>query len=322
MNNHKQIYQKVTDILSNGRVSRRELIYRVMQRITKNELTNNVGKETELRGKVGYVIDEMEYMKIITVDDDGRYTLLSDRPIILRVEKCEKEILNLLKESPMSRSQIRSRLENLLGTNKTASTKDDNILYTYIGQILKRLSSSKVIDYNGSVYSIASEKVARIENMEEILALQNDFLVVLHSKGGEFFEHYFMTLLGKYLLKHGKNVTENSTTGGTNDGGIDGIIKTVDSLGFKETLMVQTKNRLEFTSETAIRGFYGSVCAYQGSRGIYATTSDFHPSAIKFLDNIDNCIGINGKRIFEMACECQYGVKKKEGKYVIDKNIF
>ena len=154
-----------------------------------------------------------------------------------------------------------------------------------------------------------------------MLEVKGEFLTRLHAKGGEFFEHYFMTLLGKYLSKHGRVVLENYTTGGSSDGGIDGVIKIEDSLGFRETIMVQTKNRLETTNETTVRGFFGAVCARNGSRGIFATSSDFHASASAFLDGIDNCVGVDGSRLFDMAKECQDGMKKKQGAWSVDKNL-
>ena len=130
-----------------------------------------------------------------------------------------------------------------------------------------------------------------------------------------------MTLIKKYYEKNKKEVLECFVTGGSDDGGIDGIIKTRDELGFVETTMVQTKNRHEMASETDVRGFYGAVCAKNGTRGIYATSSDFHISASKFLDKIDNCIGINGEKIFALAIKCGYGIKTSHGKHSIDSKI-
>ena len=99
------------------------------------------------------------------------------------------------------------------------------------------------------------------------------------------------------------------------------FLKTLDPLGFKETTMIQAKNRTDLSTETTVRSFYGAVCASGGSRGIFATTSDFHPSAKLFLAGIDNCVGINGEDIFNMACECLYGIRKKNGKFVIDNKV-
>ena len=155
-----------------------------------------------------------------------------------------------------------------------------------------------------------------------MLKLKVEFLSKLHAKGGEFFEHYFMNLLAKYLIRCGKTVTESFVTGSSADGGIDGIAKTVDALGFRETIMVQTKNRNSITNETDVRGFYGAVCAAQGSRGIYAVTSDFHPTAKAFLASIDNCVGINGEKLFTMAADTSYGIIRKNGILSIDSEVF
>ena len=321
---HKRIYRETVDLLEQRALTRRELIYRILTSLTGTEQNGaiSVGKESELRGSIGTVLNEMLSLGIIDEDSEGLYSLTYNKSIVLRIEKCENEILLFLKEKPRTKAQIREHLTTLFGTNKTATAKDDNILYSYIGQILKRLIALGVITNSGNLYAIPTQRLASIDDMSEYLSIKNDFLTSLHACGGDYFEHYFMTLLGKYLTKHGKRVSENYTTGGANDGGLDGIIHTEDSLGFKETVMVQVKNRLANASETEVRGFYGAVCARQGSRGIFATTSGFHPSAEQFVDGIDNCVGIDGDKLFNMALECGYGIKKKDGKYLINlKNI-
>jgi hypothetical protein len=237
------------------------------------------------------------------------------------MEACECEILDLLHSSAKTRHQIKDALICYFGTDATPTVRDDNKLFTYMGQILKRLVSEGIILFDGSVYSLAPEKNAYINDRREMLVLKSSFLSRIHSHGGEFFEHYFMNLIAKYLSLKGKTVIESHVTGGSADGGIDGIVRTVDSLGFREVIMVQTKNRTDVSNETDIRGFYGAVCAMQGSRGIFATTSDFHPMAIKFLDGIDNCVGVNGEKIFSMACETGYGIKKIGDKMFIDREL-
>jgi restriction endonuclease Mrr len=237
------------------------------------------------------------------------------------MERCEEEIIRLLGETPKKKSEIRNILVELFGTDETATPKDDNKLFTYVGQILKRVVSEKLVSYDGSIYSISPARAAEVQNMQEVLSLKADFLALIHAKGGEFFEHYFMNLLERYLTRCGKTVVESYVTGGSADGGIDGIAKTIDPLGFKETIMVQTKNRNEITNETDVRSFYGAVCAAQGSRGIYAINSDFHPMAKKLLDSIDNCVGVNGDKIFSMAIDTSYGIKRDGTKLIIDAEV-
>lgn len=324
MNTHKRIYRALVNLLEKEELTRSELVYGALSAMTGTEQSGaiSVGKESELRGGIGTVIDEMLSLGIIEENEEGLYALTSKKSVALRIEKCEKEILLFLSTGAHTRAEIRQHLESLFGTNKTSTKKDDNILFSYIGQILKRLIAIGIVTLNDKIYEIAPQKRASIGDISQYLTMKSDFLSALHARGGEYFEHYFMTLLGKYLVKHGEAVTENYTTGGASDGGIDGIIKTVDSLGFRETVMVQTKNRLSNTSETEVRGFYGAVCAKQGSRGVFATSSDFHPSAVKFLEGIDNCVGIDADKLFDMALECQYGIKKQGGQYHINlKNV-
>ena len=76
-------------------------------------------------------------------------------------------------------------------TDETATEKDDIRLASFIGQILKKLVSENAIRYDGSIYSVPPAKTAELNNRAEILTLMADFLALLHSKGGEFFENYF-----------------------------------------------------------------------------------------------------------------------------------
>ena len=151
--------------------------------------------------------------------------------------------------------------------------KDDGKLLGTISSVLGRLSSEGIITKSGGVYSLPEKVRSRLDDIQGILALKHDFKTKLYKRGGEYFEYFFMTLLEKYMKKHNKTVIKSYVTGGSDDGGIDGVIETVDLLGFRETTMVQMKNRAENSSETDVRGFYGAVCAKQGSRGIFATTA-------------------------------------------------
>ena len=315
MKNHKKIYKVILDILDKTSPDRRSLIDEAVSRLGANRTERDRN-----RALVGSILTEMTDNGVVTVDG-GLYSLASSKPVALRVESCEEEMLALLRESPLSKQELRSAMIKRFGTDKTTSTRDDDILFSLIGQVTNRLISFGVIELIDSKYRIAPEKVAKIDDIASILALKTEFMTRLHAKGGEFFEHYIVTLLSKHLAKSGKLITEAYVTGGTVDGGIDGIIKTVDSLGFREVLMIQAKNGLETTNETTVRGFYGAVCAAQGTRGVFATTSDFHPEAAKFLDGIDNCVGVNADKIFTMAIECGYGIKKSGNVYAVDHKL-
>ena len=310
------IYEAVLDTMNKGPLLKEEII-----KLALDGLRNSKpGSEKNLEKKIDAAISDMLVNGILQ-KSNGYYRRNSQKPVSIRIERCEEEILKLLSKTSLSKDDINENLVKIFRTDDTETTSDDLKLSGYISQILKKLVSEKVISFDGGVYSPANAKTAELKNRTEIVALMADFLAILHSKGGEFFERYFMSLLAKYLIRSGKTVIESKTTGGAADGGIDGIAKTVDSLGFRETIMVQTKNRTDLTVETDVRGFYGAVCANQGTRGIFVTSSDFHPAAEKFLDSIDNCVGINGEKIFAMAIDTSYGIKRVGGKLIIDREV-
>jgi len=320
-----KIIRFITVILERKPLSRVELIKSCINKFNIGEhekCDKSLGSKCNLlRSMIGECINEMHASSLIAIDNKGRYYLVTTRPIVIRIEKCEKEIVKALSEKPLSQSELRIRLTEIFGTNKTSTRRDDDVLSTYIGQLLKKLLSYGTLTVSDGVYSLSEKTSANIGNINEIMALKSEFIEKLHSKGGEFFENYFMELLSRYTKKQGKKVLECYVTGGSADGGIDGVMRTEDSLGFREVTMVQTKNRVEIATETDLRGFYGAVWAKRGTRGIYAITSDFHSAAISFIKDLDDCVGINGDRIFSMAIECLYGIKKVAGKYQIDTKI-
>lgn len=323
---YRSIYRAILDSLDNEALSRADIILSVARSkgLNTEEIANQsiVSKYNALRGMTGAIINELCAKGILRCNHEGRYSITEDKPIAIRIEQCEQAILTMLSGSPRTRSEIKDSLTYFFATDTTDTKKDDAKLFTYIGQILKRLTAENIICFDGGKYKILPSRAAEIRDRGALLSLRSDFLNLLHSKGGEFFEVYFMNLLSKYLVRMGKTVTECYTTGGSNDGGIDGIAKTVDSLGFRETIMVQTKNRLDVMSETDVRGFYGALCARGGSRGMFVTTSDFHEGALDFLNSVDNCVGINGAKIFSMACDTDYGIKREGKRLLIDKDIF
>lgn len=325
MKSNKLIYIKIVDILEKGPLTRRALIdaYIGTLGLTREQLLDRstTGKANIERSRVGAALAEMRERGMITKSPDGLYSAADQKPVIVRFERCESEILRMLDGSPMTKASIRKELTRVFGTDKTVTEKDDNKLFAYMGDALRRMVRDGVLQITDGRYSIAERIAAKIDDIDGMLRLKSSFLTRLHKKGGEFFETFFMTLLEKYITLNGKKVTSNSTTGGSADGGIDGIIETVDCLGFRETVMVQTKNRSDTTIETTVRGFYGAVCARQGSRGIFVTSSDFHPAATAFLDSIDNCVGVDGSKLFEMAIATHYGIKKSGAELVVDDKI-
>lgn len=325
MKSNKLLYIKIIDILEKNPLARRALIdaYINSLGLTREQMLDKStsGKANIERSKLGAAINEMLSKGLIIKDDNGIYRAADQKPVVIRMEKCESEILKMLDGRSLGKSEIRKELTRVFGTDKTLTEKDDHKLFSFMADALRRRVRDRVLVLRDSRYTLAEKIAARIDDINSMLLLKNSYLTKLHRKGGEFFETYFMTLLEKYVSQNGKTVLSNSTTGGSSDGGIDGIMETVDCLGFRETVMVQTKNRSDMTNETTVRSFYGAVCARQGSRGIFVTSSDFHPAAAAFLESIDNCVGVDGDKLFRMAIATHYGIKKSASELLVDDKI-
>lgn len=288
----------------------------------KQDKTPN-GKRNTIRSLTGTALAELKKNGTVA-EEAGENYLVKEKPVIVKEDRCEKEALSLLAKTSMTKAELFRALEEKVGTSKTSTKTDDATLRSVCGCVLKRLLGDGVICLSGGKYSLVKrETVVYSEDGTGERDLQSVFLKKLHGLGGAFFERFFMNLLDCYCRQAGKTVKKCQVVGGSADGGIDGIIETVDPLGFREIVMVQTKCRGEnHVTEKEVREFYGATCAQKGSRGIYATTSTFHRGAKDFLAGIDNCVGVDGERLFSLARQCSYGVKKAKNGYVLDETAF
>jgi restriction endonuclease Mrr len=166
--------------------------------------------------------------------------------------------------------------------------------------------------------------------------LQAAFLSRLHRLGGDYFEYYSVYLLEKYSRQNGRRLEALRITSGDRDGGIDGEIELTDRLGFRETIYIQSKNwdpdkgdeKLWVVGETLLQQFIGACACRQAKdgkqhcRGIFITTSRFTPDAKRLLDVMsDKIVGYDGKDLYETAKECQFGIVKKNGEWVLDEQL-
>lgn len=120
--------------------------------------------------------------------------------------------------------------------------------------------------------------------------------------GDAFFERIVTDLLEK--MGYGKG----SVTPASNDGGIDGIIKT-DPLGFNP-IMIQAKRykRDHAVGRPELQSFAGALGAV--TRGAFITTSYFSPGAIEFAKKYphSDIVLIDGKKLTELMIQYELGV--------------
>ncbi len=226
--------------------------------------------------------------------EQGLINILKDR--------CEHAVLLLLEGQRLSKKALFEELEIYFNTNSTPARDDDNVVRAHAGAVLSSLVARGEVKNEDGVYFIAPPD--RIRTEKEL------FLEALVAAGGRNFEFYTVGLLRRYFAKNGKRVLHFDVPGGSDDGGIDGVITTVDELGFYENIMIQAKCRdSNEVTEKEVREFFGSLSIKKGTRGIYATTSTIHPAAHALLASIDNCVGIDGNKLFELAQSTSFGIK-------------
>lgn len=136
--------------------------------------------------------------------------------------------------------------------------------------------------------------------------------------GDSFFERIVTDLLEK--MGYGKG----SVTSASNDGGIDGIIKT-DPLGFNPILIQAKRYAADHcVGRPEIQGFAGALGAV--SRGAFITTSYFSQAAIEFAKNYphSDIVLIDGKKLTELMIQYNLGVSVERDIYIkrIDSDYF
>lgn len=120
--------------------------------------------------------------------------------------------------------------------------------------------------------------------------------------GDTFFERIVTDLLEK--MGYGKG----SVTPVSNDGGIDGIIKT-DPLGFNPILIQAKRYKPDHSvGRPEIQSFAGALGAV--TRGAFITTSHFSQGAIEFAKSYphSDIVLIDGKKLTELMIQYDLGV--------------
>lgn len=313
---------------------RKELIERCISRLgfTVGQLRESGTGSPVIRAKsrIGMILSACIKSGYIVESETGKLQLIGNGKHVISREKAKDYVISLLEESGvMSKNQIFLQAEKDFGTDRTPDKKDDNDLRSVIGKVLVRLEEEKHIIKNRSGYRLSLDTSYPNTEMGSCLRdaahggdLKECFLRAVHIKGGEWFEVYCVDLLDSYNRASGKTVISAAVTGGSDDGGIDGVIKTEDWLGYRETILMQMKNRHAIMTSKDVREFYGAVCAEQGTRGVFITISEFHREARKLLDKVDNLIGIDGDKLFNIACQCKKGIVTKDGRQALDDDMF
>lgn len=309
-----------------GGLYRRELNTRLSARygLTRSEGRDNTpnSRKNLLFSAIGTLLSDLCREGALLRSEDGRYTPQKSAHVAVQEAACREELLAFLKEAH-TRAELDCHLSSHFSTDKTETPEDDRALLSLTDTLLASLTAEGEVTKEGDTLR-RTEKTDEFFPEGEEEALRRRYLALIHRQGGPFLERFAVTLLTEYYRRTGRTVLLAEVSGGAQDGGIDGRLHTVDGLGFREEVLLQTKCRREdlHVTETEVRGFFGAMCAADGSRGIFVTTSYFHESARRFLDALPNCIGMDGKLLFKIALQCSFGLHKKRGGYTIDRRTF
>ena len=324
----ERVRREILATLEGGRsLFRREINTALVARfgLGEGDLADNSpdSRKNLLFSAIGTLLSDLVREGALMRSAEGRYTLTRAAHVAVHTAKCREEILAFCCEASRGRGEIYTHLEGYFGTDKTDTTADDHALRSLAGTLLDRLVGEGELIREGESFRTACERDEFFPKGQEE-ALRERYLDLLHRQGGAFFERFTVKLLADYYTRTGRKVSYAEVTGGSNDGGIDGRIDTEDALGFRETVLLQTKCRRGHlhVTEREVRGFYGATCAAGGSRGIFVTTSYFHEAAVRFLDGIPNCVGMDGKKIFSLILQCGFGLHRTAEGYTIDRRVF
>ena len=140
----------------------------------------------------------------------------------------------------------------------------------------------------------------------------------LKSESASFFEHVVIDLL--IAMGYGGGRSEMvEVTGGTGDGGIDGIIRE-DALGLDE-IYIQAKKYTESNiGADELRKFAGALDTKRTNKGVFVTTSDFTKSTREYVENNSKQIVlIDGAYLSKLMV--QYNIGVRERKHMIIKTL-
>jgi restriction system protein len=128
---------------------------------------------------------------------------------------------------------------------------------------------------------------------------------------------FFEKLVLDLLLKMGYGVTQRSLTqtGGTGDGGIDGIIS-LDKLGLEKVYIQAKRYTSTSVGSPEIRSFYGALAERKASKGVFITSSSFSAPAQATAERLsDNIVLVDGDQLaehmiaHEVGCTVQHVVR-------------
>jgi restriction system protein len=253
-----------------------ELIMKDMGVSDKKQSIRNSSGEPTVRNRLRWGIHYLRHAKLMDKPSRGRYVITE------RGRKIRKE-------------------RGLDITNKTLMEFDEFREFKKPTKVTDEVSTKEKIEELTPIESL--ESLSNIIKSEVKSELRNQ----IFSLSPYFFEKLVVDLLKKmgYGSYQGTRVTSKS-----GDGGIDGIVYQ-DVLGL-DIVYIQAKRYKEGSNigSADLQKFSGALSGLKATKGIFFTTSDFTPSANKFLNTTpQNIVTVNGDRLLDLLIKYEVGVE-------------
>lgn len=135
-----------------------------------------------------------------------------------------------------------------------------------------------------------------------------DLLDLLLSASPTFFEAIVLDVL--HNMGYGASKASLQRVGGSNDGGIDGIIS-LDKLGL-EKVYIQAKRWQGSVGRPEIQAFFGALRGLRANKGVVITTSSFSTQAVRFAASVEGIVLVDGQRLAALMIDHGVGVSVRQ----------
>ena len=168
-------------------------------------------------------------------------------------------------------------------------------------------------DAASAAAAAGSDKASPEERIEEAIeelrdSVARDLLENIGRAAPEFFEKLVLELLHK--MGYGTSRSDLQRTGGSGDGGIDGIIS-LDRLGL-EKVYIQAKRWKNTVGSPEIQGFMGALQLQGAAKGVFVTTSAFTKEAKQAAAKARGTIVlVDGERLSALMMDNGVGVSHR-----------
>lgn len=173
---------------------------------------------------------------------------------------------------------------------------------------------------NGAAPTIDSEETRTPEERlraayDEIRdRVRSELLELVRRSSPAFFEKLVLDVL--LAIGYGASQNDLKQTGGSGDGGIDGVIS-LDRLGL-EKVYVQAKRYAEdnVVGRPAVQSFAGALTGR--GKGVFITTSRFSKEAREWAARLESIVLVDGAQLGELMIDAEVGVSRRERYTLVD----